>query len=151
MHLAYCIAFLCLLRVDEVLNIQFHELEIVDVLIGQDGEKTVKMLKVTLPFRKTNQFGYIQPFYLRPMLENQQYLCAYWAYAEWVKCCQETDGFVFWRVSKADHISKTNKPLTSQKFLEAFCQNLLDINVDPALYGMHSFRRGGTQWLHFYR
>jgi hypothetical protein len=45
--LAYIIAFNCLLRVDEVLKIQCQDL----VLIP--GNK----LRLTLPFRKTNQFG----------------------------------------------------------------------------------------------
>lgn len=32
-------------------------------------------------------------------------------------------------------------------FLEMFRMNLLDIGVDPAPYGTHSFRRGGCQWM----
>ncbi|KAF9531329.1 hypothetical protein CPB83DRAFT_761480 [Crepidotus variabilis] len=42
----YCIAFLCLLRVDEVLKIRVEHLEV-------DGNKVT----LTLPFRKTHQFG----------------------------------------------------------------------------------------------
>lgn len=44
---AYTIAFLCLLRFDEVLKIQVHDIEII-------GETCIKL---TLPFRKTDQFG----------------------------------------------------------------------------------------------
>lgn len=45
--LAYALSFLCLLRFDEVLKIQMHDIEwISDTCI-----------KLTLPFRKTNQFG----------------------------------------------------------------------------------------------
>jgi hypothetical protein len=40
---------------------------------------------------------------------------------------------------------------TTQQFLELFRNNLLDVNVDPAPYGTHSFRRGGCQYLHCYR
>jgi len=36
---------------------------------------------------------------------------------------------------------------TSEKFLEFFRNNLLDIHVDPLPYGTHSFRRGGCQYL----
>jgi hypothetical protein len=42
----YTIAFLCMLRIDEALKIQFHHIEI--------GEKKIIL---TLPFRKTHQFG----------------------------------------------------------------------------------------------
>ncbi|KAJ3879046.1 hypothetical protein F5051DRAFT_303846, partial [Lentinula edodes] len=49
LHLAYTLAFACLLRVDEVLKIQAHEIRIVP--------ENPKCLEVTLPFRKTNQFG----------------------------------------------------------------------------------------------
>jgi hypothetical protein len=45
----YVIAFLCLLRFDEVLNIEAHQLEIVSEVNGQ--------IKLTLPFRKTHQHG----------------------------------------------------------------------------------------------
>jgi hypothetical protein len=47
LELAYTLAFNCLLRVDEVLKIQSQDL----VLL------TDKKLELTLPFRKTNQFG----------------------------------------------------------------------------------------------
>ncbi|KAJ3925352.1 MAG: hypothetical protein NXY57DRAFT_907198, partial [Lentinula lateritia] len=49
LHLAYTIAHSCLLRVDEVLKIQAHEIRLVP------GRR--KCLEITLPFRKTNQFG----------------------------------------------------------------------------------------------
>lgn len=44
---AYTISFLCLLRFDEVLKIQAHEIEVVSEIC----------IKLTLPFRKTSQFG----------------------------------------------------------------------------------------------
>ena len=46
----YIIAFLCLLRVDEVLKIQVKHVEFI-----RDGDKF--QLVLTLPFRKTHQFG----------------------------------------------------------------------------------------------
>jgi hypothetical protein len=42
----YTITFLCMLRIDEALKIQFHHIEI--------GEKIIIL---TLPFCKTHQFG----------------------------------------------------------------------------------------------
>jgi hypothetical protein len=50
----YSIAFLCLLRFDEVLRIQLKDIEVMDKLKGQ--------IKLTLPFRKTHQFGGIGCF-----------------------------------------------------------------------------------------
>jgi hypothetical protein len=43
----YTIAFWCLLRFDEALKIQFHDLEVI----------SPTCIKLTLPFRKTDQFG----------------------------------------------------------------------------------------------
>jgi hypothetical protein len=45
--LAYSLAFLCLLRVDEVLKIKSQ-----DIVLLDDNK-----LQLTLPFRKTSQFG----------------------------------------------------------------------------------------------
>jgi len=45
----YTIAFLCLLRFDEVLKIQAHHLEVIDEGRGE--------VKLTLPFRKTHKYG----------------------------------------------------------------------------------------------
>ena len=45
--LAYTLAFLCLLRVDEVLNIQSQDLVVL----------SPTKLELTLPFRKTEQYG----------------------------------------------------------------------------------------------
>jgi len=45
----YTIAFLCLLRFDEVLKIQAHHLEVID-----EGKDEIKLM---LPFRKTQKHG----------------------------------------------------------------------------------------------
>jgi hypothetical protein len=50
--LAYTIALLCLLRVDEVLKIQCHDI----IILGD------KKIQLTLPFRKTNQCGGVSNF-----------------------------------------------------------------------------------------
>ena len=47
LQLAYTLAFTCLLRVDEVLKIKSQDIQVLD------DEAT----KLTLPFRKTSQFG----------------------------------------------------------------------------------------------
>ena len=45
----YTIAFLCLLRFDEVLKIEAHHLEVMDEATGE--------VKLSLPFRKTHKYG----------------------------------------------------------------------------------------------
>ena len=50
--LAYTLAFLCLLRVDEVLKIQSQDLIVL----------SPTMLQLTLPFRKTDQVGGVSNF-----------------------------------------------------------------------------------------
>ena len=44
---AYAFSFLCLLRIDEVLKIEMHHIEFI----------SDTKIKLTLPFRKTHQFG----------------------------------------------------------------------------------------------
>jgi hypothetical protein len=45
----YSIAFLYLLRFDEVLRIEHKDVEVIDSIKGE--------IKLTLPFRKTHQYG----------------------------------------------------------------------------------------------
>ncbi|KAG7087150.1 hypothetical protein E1B28_013130 [Marasmius oreades] len=125
LHLAYTIAFLCLLRVDEVLNITFNQVEVVQ----HENGKT--FMYVTLPYRKT----------------AQGHLCPVRAYAEWVDVLGEDVGFIFRKIKEGDRTGPVDEAMTSQQFLEGFRHNLLDIGIDPAPYGTHSFRRGGCQWL----
>jgi hypothetical protein len=47
LHAIYTVSFWCLLRFDEVLKIQFHDLEVV----------SRTCIKLIVPFRKTDQFG----------------------------------------------------------------------------------------------
>ena len=51
LQLAYAMAFLCLLRIDEVLRIEFHHIEIVN------EDPNHPCIKLMLEFRKTHQDG----------------------------------------------------------------------------------------------
>jgi hypothetical protein len=51
LHAAYTIAFLCMLRFDEVLRIEAHYIEVLD------GHEETGEIRLTLPFRKTHQNG----------------------------------------------------------------------------------------------
>ncbi|KAJ3766805.1 DNA breaking-rejoining enzyme, partial [Lentinula raphanica] len=126
--LGYNIAFCGLLPVDELLKIQFH-----DITTWKNPETGQTKVTLTLPFRKTSQFGDIKPFVFWELLEEFQHLCVARALAAWLEITGMTEGFVF------------RKP--SEQFLELFRHNLLDIKVDYNPYGTHSFRRGGCQWL----
>ena len=63
---AYTIAFLCLLRFDEVLKIQLHDIEFVEE----------NCFELTLPFRKTDQFGSDSFPVVCEMLSHEILLCA---------------------------------------------------------------------------
>ena len=51
LHAIYTLAFICLLRSDEVLKIRRQDIELV-----KEDDQTVYMI-ITLPFRKTHQDG----------------------------------------------------------------------------------------------
>ncbi|KAK6997291.1 hypothetical protein R3P38DRAFT_2563764 [Favolaschia claudopus] len=133
--LAYVLGFLCLLRFDEVLKIQIHDTEFVSDTL-------------TLPFRKTSQFGGVKPFYLHLFPPHLAHLCTIRALANWLYVSDIEDGFLFRKIVSGDRVSRENTHMTSECFLEMFRNNLLDIEIDPAPYGTHSFRRGGCQWLY---
>ncbi|KAK7034796.1 hypothetical protein R3P38DRAFT_3312137 [Favolaschia claudopus] len=152
--LAYILAFLCLLRFDEVLKIQVHDIEWV----------SDTCIKLTLPFRKTSQFGGkqelifhllsftimlgVKPFYLHLFPPHLAHLCPIRALANWIHVSDIEDGFLFRKIVSGDRVSQENTHMTSECFLEMFRNNLLDIEIDSAPYGTHSFRRGGCQWLY---
>ncbi|KAK7025662.1 hypothetical protein R3P38DRAFT_2529704, partial [Favolaschia claudopus] len=80
--LAYVLAFLCLLRFDEVLKIQIHDIEWV----------SDTCIKLTLPFRKTSQFGGVKPFYLHLFPPHLAHLCPIRAVANWLDVSDIEDG-----------------------------------------------------------
>ncbi len=59
LHAAYTISFLCMLRFDEVLNIEAYYIEVLDET-RETGE-----IRLSLPFRKTHQLGGKYSIYLR--------------------------------------------------------------------------------------
>ncbi|KAF8128265.1 DNA breaking-rejoining enzyme [Boletus edulis] len=143
LHSVYTLAFICLLRVDEVLNIQAHHIQH-DCLPGEQPR-----MVLTLPFRKTHQYGGIEPFVLYPLHEKEIHLCPVRAYAKWVKHSGINSGYIFRRITHGRlHVEK---PLIAAEFLELFRLNLCDIRINPDPYGTHSFRRGGCQYLHLER
>ncbi|KAH8978534.1 DNA breaking-rejoining enzyme [Lactarius hatsudake] len=109
LHLAFTLAFSCLLRVDEVLKIQSHDIVLLD-------DHTFEL---TLPFRKTSQFGDIKPFVLHEMLnDSMTHLCAVQAYAQWLDASHIESGYIFRRLGSGDRVSENNQPMMAKFFLE---------------------------------
>ncbi|KAH9479416.1 hypothetical protein JR316_0008006 [Psilocybe cubensis] len=124
----YTLAFICMLCVDEVLKIQTNRITFAEG----------KMI-LTLPFRKTHQFGEIKPFVLHILSDDEAYLCPVRAVSEWINASKINTGYLFRRMASGDRPVSNNSPMTSEQFLEMFRNNLLDIGVDFAPYGTHSF------------
>ncbi|KAF7796490.1 hypothetical protein EIP86_007667 [Pleurotus ostreatoroseus] len=122
--LMYILSFLCLLRFDEVLGIEWSHIKL-DKL--DDG--TYRLI-VTLPFRKTHQTG----------------VSAYCALVEIIKNQFQT-GFIFRKKVGGKFSMQPKDAMSPDSFLDSFRNNLLDIGEDPRPFGTHSFRRGGCQHL----
>ncbi|KAL1673681.1 DNA breaking-rejoining enzyme, partial [Schizophyllum commune] len=132
----YTLAFICLLRFDEVLRIQMQ-----DITFNLDGS-----IELRLPFRKTDQHGGATPFILWPLDSGEAHLCPYRALCEWLDASGIKDGFLFPKLT-ADGLQVKTLLQTAEAFLEYFRNNLLDVGVAYSPYGTHSFRRGGCQYL----
>ncbi|TRM55126.1 hypothetical protein BD626DRAFT_417780, partial [Schizophyllum amplum] len=81
--------------------------------------------------------------------EQYAYACPVRALAAWLECLDEANihnGYIFRKFAQGDRIMSKDESLTSEHFLELFRNNLLDLRIDPASYGTHSFRRGGCQY-----
>jgi hypothetical protein len=119
----YTIAFLCLLRFDEVLRIEHKDIEVVDRAKGQ--------IKLRLPFRKTHQYGgnllpfcasiftntEIKPFHLyfnraEPHLDPIHFLL------RWIRVSHLTTGPLFRRIDTLDRVVLTgSKALVALRYL----------------------------------
>jgi len=118
---AYTLAFLCLLRFDEVLKIQAHDIEII----------SDSCISLTLPFRKTSQFGgrltcivwvsasaltqhhhpEIKPFVLHALPAEEAHLCPIRALAEWLEASNIKQGYLFRKISSGDRVLEANCPI----------------------------------------
>jgi hypothetical protein len=121
-----------------VLKIQHHHIEVVDEAHGH--------IRLTLPFRKTHQYGEIKPFPLWFQEKEKEHLDPVKALLKWMSYSQINSGFIFRKITLNDQVSEADKPLSSDVFLESFRRNLVEIGRNPLPYGTHSFRRGGCQY-----
>ncbi|TRM67998.1 hypothetical protein BD626DRAFT_564873 [Schizophyllum amplum] len=82
---AYTLAFICLLRFDEVLRIQMQ-----DLTFHADGS-----VELRLPFRKTDKKGNITPFVLWRLEADEAHLCPVRALCEWLDASGIRKGYLF--------------------------------------------------------
>ncbi|KAK0228088.1 hypothetical protein IW262DRAFT_1532227 [Armillaria fumosa] len=110
----YLVAFTCLLRIDEALKIQLHDLHFYDDPL--DGTACVS---VTLPFRKNSPYGKIPPFILRELPKDMAHLCPVRALAEWVNASEILHGYLFRRMDKRDRpiVAKNTHMVKAHCFL----------------------------------
>lgn len=118
--------FWCLLRGDEGLKIQRHD--IIPV--------SPTCLEINMPFRKTAQYGgeletfeFIilpdfldlsfsdfldcKPFYIHLLPESMAEICPVRALCDWDSVSNVTDGYIFRRILPRDHVSQENTPIVS--------------------------------------
>ncbi|KAI3650554.1 hypothetical protein MP228_003794 [Amoeboaphelidium protococcarum] len=144
----YILSFLCLLRLDEALNITLGDIEWMP--------RQKNGFKLTLRWRKTSQDGDVDPFYL---YRNDRYrhLCPVRALLNWVYALDNQDSPITRKSPLFRKISGFGRVDPKQSLeIRAFRTQLAsDIalvpGMNPRSYGGHSFRRGGCQYFHCYR
>ncbi|KAJ8580343.1 hypothetical protein M405DRAFT_938781 [Rhizopogon salebrosus TDB-379] len=68
------------------------------------------------------------------MPTSEAHLCAVRAIADWIAASKITKGYLFRKFASGDRVAEANQPMTSERFLEMFRNNLIDIGVDPSSY-----------------
>ncbi|KIK03877.1 hypothetical protein K443DRAFT_5035 [Laccaria amethystina LaAM-08-1] len=91
LHAIYTISFLCLLCIDEVLKIRRSHIEFED-----------HRIIITLPFRKTHQYGRVKPFHLHMLDEADAHLCPVRALADWINTTAITEGYIFRKIGSGE-------------------------------------------------
>ncbi|ORY40473.1 hypothetical protein BCR33DRAFT_661778, partial [Rhizoclosmatium globosum] len=139
LYLGCLLGFLCLLRCEEFLELQMENIRL-------SFEMDSFRLEVCLVTRKTHQEGGIKPYYL--WMDNfDRHLCAVSAYLRWISFVgAETAGHLFKTVASDNQTLKSTK-MARGTFISFFKNVLKDVGLEWSLYGTHSFRRGGTQYL----
>ncbi|KAJ3562539.1 hypothetical protein NP233_g9507 [Leucocoprinus birnbaumii] len=108
LNLVYTLAFTCLLRIDEVLKIQYQDLVPISDTVGASNAA----IKLQLPFRKTDQFGEIKPFILHELPKEMKHLCPVRAFARWVDATNTNEGYIFRRIGSGDRLGEGDTPMT---------------------------------------
>ncbi|THU88646.1 hypothetical protein K435DRAFT_866116 [Dendrothele bispora CBS 962.96] len=139
---AYSVAFLCLLRIDELLHMQTQDVR----LIVTNGRVT---LHITLRWRKTDQEGDLKTFIFTELPEEDKHLCVVRNYRHWIAINGRhilDPGPLFPKFAGTVPDPKKGA-LSPSEFLDMFRHNLIECKINDLPYGTHSFRRGGCQYL----
>jgi hypothetical protein len=145
-HCIYLISFFCLLRMNEGLSLKMGDIEMLPNNAG---------LKITLPFRKTQQAGDCKPFFLYRNDSNPA-ICPIRAWINYVNVLASNrearfryyDGPVFVNINASKEVCLGNA-FSYQAFMREFREDMKIAQPrDFQAYGSHSFRRGGVQYLH---
>ncbi|KAJ7721540.1 hypothetical protein DFH07DRAFT_712755, partial [Mycena maculata] len=64
---------------------------------------------IILDYRKTHQFGGVQPFYIWKLPRGEEHLCLYRAYAQWQAVLQGENplhtGYLFRKIGSGDRVN----------------------------------------------
>ncbi|PIL33099.1 hypothetical protein GSI_04548 [Ganoderma sinense ZZ0214-1] len=145
LQLLYILSFLCLLRYDEALKVNWSDIR------PETTDEGICVVVVHLNCRKTNQTGGVAPFYLWPN-DEKPWLCPVRAISTWWQLFREMNlepkGRVFRSRVLYDALNySATQGMSSASFLNCFRRNMVEVGIDPRPYGTHSFRRGGCQYL----
>ncbi|KAF7323498.1 hypothetical protein HMN09_00131000 [Mycena chlorophos] len=140
-YAAYLLAWLMLLRVDEVVNLEFENVDHIP--------KERKYFDVRPKTRKTAQTGITHPWRLHANDKDPR-ICPVRAVIRMATAYKSSSvtwsGPMFLQVTASGAIDQT-RPLTSPVLSRALSKDLQSIGYGTwALYGTHSFRRGGCQY-----
>ncbi|KAI9141493.1 hypothetical protein BKA69DRAFT_394607 [Paraphysoderma sedebokerense] len=113
LYTIFLLAYLCLLRIEEVLQIEMRYLELCP--------KTLT-ITLTLDYRKTKQEGGYKPFVLYPNLDND-WLCPYRALITWLAMSRIVDGPLFVKFDRIVVIDRKSR--VTYKYVKDWQDKLL--------------------------
>lgn len=139
-HAILTLCFSCMLRLDEVLDLQESNFEFVST-------KHIR-LSVERKYHSLTCLEPQHPFELWLQPRQDAHICPLRALFAWLEASNYTSGYVFRRIAKTGCVSSNpRKHLSFSDCMEMFRYRLLDIGLDPQPYGKYSIMRGGFQFL----
>ncbi|KAJ7445232.1 DNA breaking-rejoining enzyme [Mycena galericulata] len=146
LHCLETMAFHCMFRSAEVLRVRWADIEFIE-----DAQGNCTKAKITIKTRKTSPFGEgIKPYWIHLLPVHLSHICPLRALCYYAALCRHTTGYLFRNINKSGQITSVNMPISSSKYLKMMRQSLIDVQVDPTMFGTHCLRRGGVQY-HYQR
>ncbi|KAJ7023433.1 hypothetical protein C8F04DRAFT_1271362 [Mycena alexandri] len=139
-EVAYLLAWLMLLRIDEIVKLRFENVDKIP------GER--RYIDVGLNTRKQNQTGLLHSWRLHANDDDPK-VCPVWAFILLASLYGpeiRKSGPIFLHVSASGAVMQS-QPLTASVLSRSLSRDLQRLGYASwALYGTHSFRRGGCQY-----